>query len=142
MKKKGLFIIFIFSLVILESCQEEKIPEEFIIEASSDITSNQEGLSLVKDYVKEIQLYENSKSNMMNVLATYDSVIIAEEVAKLFNPDNFECPLPKKLKSKIKEDPRWAPPFVTKQVNKLPKHALHVDDASLAVILSTITLKK
>ena len=128
--------------MILQSCQEDKMSKDYLIESTTDLTSNKEGLTIVKNFVKEIQLYENTKNSMLNVLATYDSVVIAKEVAKLFNPDNFQCPLPKKLKKKLKENPNWAPSFVTEKINKLPKYALHVDDASLAVLLSTITLKK
>jgi hypothetical protein len=68
-------------------------------------------------------------------------VSIKDEIGKLFDPNNLPCPLPNKVKRRLK-DSKWAPQYVAQRINSLPDSGLFINGKSLAAVLNTVTLKK
>lgn len=71
-------------------------------------------------------------------------VNLKEAVAKLFDPDNQPCSLPKRISKKLekfKEQKKmWAPQYVVTQLNQMPDSALLMQGAALTTLLHTVKI--
>lgn len=160
---KALKLLLILLVITISSCEKE-VPKQNILSIDDEISISSEVISLEEEIrglnntllllpkldSSSIDEKSNLKAVQLDIKSFTSSdreeVNLKEEVGNLFDPSNFQCPLPKKVVKKIqklrKKGKFWAPTEIANYIRAFEKNKVYLlPRTNITVLAHTIKIE-